>query len=59
MIYSPTRLAVGYTDFGVWNVSYDSVSCKPDWTGSKSAAALGSAPNLGNGVCCPADPTVR
>lgn len=47
----------GYTDFGVWNVSYQSVSCKPNWAGSKSAAALGSVTDSGDSVCCPADPT--
>ncbi|KAJ6625466.1 hypothetical protein B0H10DRAFT_2001442 [Mycena sp. CBHHK59/15] len=31
----------GYTDFGVWNVSYQTVSCLPNWLS----------------VCCPANPT--
>jgi len=47
----------GYTDFGVWNISYDSVSCASQWSGSKDAAALGSVPSLEDGACCPADPT--
>ncbi|KAA1474032.1 hypothetical protein DENSPDRAFT_780689 [Dentipellis sp. KUC8613] len=47
----------GYTDFGVWNVSYQSVDCKPNWAGSKSAAALGSVADLGDSVCCPVNPT--
>ncbi|KZT10946.1 uncharacterized protein LAESUDRAFT_721360 [Laetiporus sulphureus 93-53] len=46
----------GYTDFGVWNVSYESVECLDDWQGGKVAAALGSAPDLGS-VCCPANPS--
>ncbi|KAI0268753.1 RlpA-like double-psi beta-barrel-protein domain-containing protein-containing protein [Gloeopeniophorella convolvens] len=47
----------GYTDFGVWNISYQSVSCTSHWPGSKNAAALGSVPSLESGACCPADPT--
>ncbi|KAF9452711.1 hypothetical protein P691DRAFT_756102 [Macrolepiota fuliginosa MF-IS2] len=47
----------GYTDFGVWNISYESVSCLPNWSGARNAAALGSVADLGTGVCCPADPT--
>ncbi|THH12897.1 hypothetical protein EW146_g7265 [Bondarzewia mesenterica] len=47
----------GYTDFGVWNISYQSVSCEPNWSGSKSTAALGSVTDLGDSVCCPANPT--
>ncbi|KAI0055173.1 hypothetical protein BV25DRAFT_1922032 [Artomyces pyxidatus] len=47
----------GYTDFGVWNISYESVSCEPSWSGSKSASALGSVAALGDGGCCPANPT--
>ncbi|KAJ7072171.1 RlpA-like double-psi beta-barrel-protein domain-containing protein-containing protein [Mycena amicta] len=47
----------GYTDFGVWNISYEVVSCS-HWAGWKNAAALGSVTNLGNeSVCCPANPT--
>jgi len=44
----------GYKDFGVWNITYASVSCK-EWKGWGDKAAKGSAPNV-NG-CCPADPT--
>ncbi|KAJ7680491.1 RlpA-like double-psi beta-barrel-protein domain-containing protein-containing protein [Mycena polygramma] len=48
----------GYTDFGVWNVSYQTVPCLPNWAGAKNKAALGSVTNLGNeSVCCPANPT--
>ncbi|EIW63346.1 uncharacterized protein TRAVEDRAFT_26658 [Trametes versicolor FP-101664 SS1] len=46
----------GYTDFGVWNVSYSSVDCLTNWAGAKSAAALGSVDD-GSSVCCPANPT--
>jgi hypothetical protein len=45
-------------DFGVWNISYQSVTCTSNWSGSKDAAALGSVPSLGDGGCCPANPTV-
>jgi len=44
----------GYTDFGVWNVTYQSISCT-HWAGWKDAAALGSVPDHENGVCCPAE----
>jgi len=44
----------GYKDFGVWNITYASVSCQ-EWRGWGDKAAKGSAPNI-NG-CCPADPT--
>jgi len=48
----------GYTDFGVWNISYQSVSCASDWAGANNPAALGSVSYLdSNSVCCPADPT--
>ncbi|KAL0956424.1 hypothetical protein HGRIS_002572 [Hohenbuehelia grisea] len=48
----------GYTDFGVWNISYQAIPCKPNWGGSSSEAALGSVTNLGpESVCCPAEPT--
>ncbi|CAA7261716.1 unnamed protein product [Cyclocybe aegerita] len=47
----------GYKDFGVWNISYASVSCIPVWEGSRNAAALGSVKALGTSACCPADPT--
>ncbi|KAF9058806.1 RlpA-like double-psi beta-barrel-protein domain-containing protein-containing protein [Rhodocollybia butyracea] len=47
----------GYTDFGVWNISYQSVSCT-NWGGWKDAAALGSVANQGpESVCCAANPT--
>ncbi|KAJ1304315.1 hypothetical protein OPQ81_005475 [Rhizoctonia solani] len=46
----------GYKDFGVWNVSYQSVSCVDSWAGGHDPAALGSVNNLGDSVCCPADP---
>ncbi|KAG1858445.1 RlpA-like double-psi beta-barrel-protein domain-containing protein-containing protein [Suillus subalutaceus] len=47
----------GYTDFGVWNISYQSVSCT-NWEGWNYAAALGSVANLGYSACCPDNPTV-
>ncbi|KDQ57810.1 hypothetical protein JAAARDRAFT_194081 [Jaapia argillacea MUCL 33604] len=46
----------GYTDFGVWNISYQSVSCQ-EWAGYKDASALGSVTSLGSGACCPDNPT--
>ncbi|OSD06826.1 hypothetical protein PYCCODRAFT_1474245 [Trametes coccinea BRFM310] len=46
----------GYTDFGVWNVSYQSVDCLKNWEGAKAPAALGSVDD-GSSVCCPANPT--
>jgi len=46
----------GFTDFGVWNISYQSISCT-NWEGYKNAAALGSAANLGSSACCPNEPT--
>ncbi|QRW21289.1 hypothetical protein RhiXN_06278 [Rhizoctonia solani] len=46
----------GYKDFGVWNVSYQSVLCADNWAGGHDPAALGSVNNLGDSVCCPADP---
>ena len=47
-------------DYGVWRVSYKTVSCESDWAGAKDSAALGSVPdpNLQGGVCCPVDPIV-
>ncbi|KAJ6499133.1 RlpA-like double-psi beta-barrel-protein domain-containing protein-containing protein [Mycena sanguinolenta] len=47
----------GYTDFGVWNVSYQTVPCLPNWAGAKNQAALGSVTDLGDSGCCPANPT--
>jgi len=46
----------GYTDFGVWNVSYQTVDCLDDWAGRSNPAALGSVQD-GSSVCCPANPT--
>lgn len=47
----------GYTDFGVWNISYATVDCK-NWAGFSDRFALGSVSNQGpESVCCPADPT--
>ncbi|CAL1707309.1 unnamed protein product [Somion occarium] len=46
----------GYADFGVWNVSYEAVSCLQGWAGARQNAALGSVDD-GSSVCCPADPT--
>jgi len=46
----------GYTDFGVWNISYQAVPCQNSWAGFKNAAALGSVASLGDGACCPTDP---
>jgi len=47
----------GYTDFGVWNISYQSVSCT-NWEGWNDAAALGSVSTQGpESVCCAANPT--
>ncbi|TFK73895.1 hypothetical protein BDN72DRAFT_834220 [Pluteus cervinus] len=56
--FFPSDVAVyGYKDFGVWNISYQTVSCLDDWTGSKNKAALGSELALGASGCCPANPT--
>jgi len=49
----------GYSDFGVWNISYDAVACEKEWDGASNAAALGSVANLGDSVCCPADPLTQ
>ncbi|TFK93729.1 hypothetical protein K466DRAFT_642631 [Polyporus arcularius HHB13444] len=46
----------GYTDFGVWNVTYQTVDCLENWAGAKKASALGSVDD-GSSVCCPANPT--
>ncbi|KAF9222715.1 hypothetical protein BS17DRAFT_707899 [Gyrodon lividus] len=43
-------------DFGVWNISYQSVPCG-SWEGWNHAAALGSVANLGYSACCPDNPT--
>ncbi|PPQ68422.1 hypothetical protein CVT24_004843 [Panaeolus cyanescens] len=47
----------GYKDFGVWNITYQSVPCLDDWAGARNAAALGSVKALGTSACCPANPT--
>ncbi|KAF5370619.1 hypothetical protein D9758_001939 [Tetrapyrgos nigripes] len=47
----------GYTDFGVWNISYQSVDCS-NWAGWKDEGALGSVTNLGpESACCPDNPS--
>ncbi|KAH7913494.1 RlpA-like double-psi beta-barrel-protein domain-containing protein-containing protein [Hygrophoropsis aurantiaca] len=46
----------GFTDFGVWNISYQSVSCQA-WQGWNNASALGSVADLGYPACCPNNPT--
>ncbi|KAF7321800.1 Expansin-like EG45 domain-containing protein [Mycena kentingensis (nom. inval.)] len=47
----------GYTDFGVWNISYSQVSCER-WAGWKDTGALGSVDFLdSSSACCPANPT--
>ncbi|EIW82871.1 hypothetical protein CONPUDRAFT_51844 [Coniophora puteana RWD-64-598 SS2] len=50
----------GYTDFGVWNVSYQVVSCQ-SWLGWNHTQALGSVASEGLGYdsCCPDDPSVN
>lgn len=45
-------------DFGIWNITYEEVSCTTNWAGGQNAAALGSVPSQGLDACCPADPTV-
>ncbi|TCD62922.1 hypothetical protein EIP91_006220 [Steccherinum ochraceum] len=55
--FFPSNVSLyGYTDFGVWNVSYQTVDCLQEWAGAKQAAALGSVDD-GSSVCCPANPT--
>jgi len=44
-------------DFGVWNITYEAITCA-EWNGWNDQAALGSAPNMFPGVCCPAEPSV-
>lgn len=47
-------------DFGVWNISYESVDCESAWAGSSNISDFGAATNLGpESVCCPSDPFVR
>ncbi|KAG8970336.1 hypothetical protein FRC03_009609 [Tulasnella sp. 419] len=56
--FFPSNVALyGYKDFGVWNISYESISCSA-WGGWKDQAALGSVPELENGACCPAEVSV-
>ncbi len=50
-------LSHDYQDFGVWNVTYQTVDCLENWAGAKKASALGSVDD-GSSVCCPANPTV-
>jgi hypothetical protein len=52
-------IGLSIQDFGVWNITYESVSCLKNWAGAHNKAALGSVADLGTGVCCPDDPTVR
>ncbi|KAF8348302.1 RlpA-like double-psi beta-barrel-protein domain-containing protein-containing protein [Amanita rubescens] len=47
----------GYSDFGIWNITYEQVSCTDDWEGGQRQSALGSVPSLGLDACCPIDPT--
>jgi len=55
--FFPSNVAVyGYSDFGVWNITYQNVSCS-NWAGYSNPAALGSVAELKDGVCCPANPT--
>jgi len=49
----------GYSDFGLWNVTYAAVDCIPNWAGSSHADAMGSVPNMGDSVCCPGEPTAN
>jgi len=52
--FFPSNVSLyGYTDFGVWNITYQVVSCS-NWAGFSDPAALGS---VGQGTCCPDDPT--
>jgi len=44
----------GYSDFGVWNATYEATPCS-NWSGWNDPAALGSVTTLGDSVCCPAD----
>ncbi|KAI9572278.1 RlpA-like double-psi beta-barrel-protein domain-containing protein-containing protein [Boletus coccyginus] len=45
----------GFTDFGVWNISYQAVSCQ-EWEGYTNHTALGSVADLGYTSCCPNNP---
>ncbi|KAF8623100.1 hypothetical protein AX15_006511 [Amanita polypyramis BW_CC] len=56
--FFPSDIALyGYSDFGVWNIAYEEVSCMADWAGGHNRVALGSTPSLESGACCPANPT--
>ncbi|KAF8740781.1 hypothetical protein AX14_007159 [Amanita brunnescens Koide BX004] len=56
--FFPSDVALyGYSDFGIWNITYEEVSCTDNWSGGGNPAALGSVPSLGPNACCPADPT--
>lgn len=44
-------------DFGVWNISYATVSCT-NWAGAETPAALGSVAALNDSGCCPSFPDV-
>ncbi|KAL5528580.1 hypothetical protein ACEPAF_7716 [Sanghuangporus sanghuang] len=47
----------GYSDFGVWNISYASVPCESAWAGTSNSSSFGPVDYLGSeSVCCPADP---
>jgi len=54
--YPSDEAVYGYTDFGVWNITYQAVSCS-NWSGFSDLAALGSVAQLKLGACCPANPT--
>ncbi|ESK96550.1 endoglucanase v-like protein [Moniliophthora roreri MCA 2997] len=56
--FFPSNVSLyGFTDFGVWNISYESITCD-DWAGASDEGALGSSPGFGpESVCCPANPT--
>ncbi|PWN51416.1 hypothetical protein IE53DRAFT_386212 [Violaceomyces palustris] len=49
------RFFPGDHDYGVWNVSYEIVSCTT-WSGYGDAAALGSDWDQETSACCPANP---
>jgi hypothetical protein len=44
-------------DFGVWNISYQMVSCQ-EWEGYSNQTALGSVADLGYTSCCPNNPVL-
>lgn len=46
----------GNHDYGVWNVSYQSVSCQ-NWAGFSDKAALGSDWDQQASACCPNNPS--